>query len=329
MLALDSSHEALSWAKTQLGESIQCDALCPDVSARRYYRLVGPKQPVVLMDSAAEPESAQLFYSVSQAFQLIGVRVPEVIAFEPERSWMVLEDFGAERLLETLIADRSKAHNWYSKAWQVIDRIQSASGNVLLDCPVMDASIAYQESVRCINELLPNLPAKHRAAIDCQEIEEALKKLAVSVASQPACLAHRDYHAGNLMCLPDQVLGVLDFQSVIHAPVSYDLVSLLRDCYIDWPMEMLQKWLREFHDGSARLQTLYPNFDSFLSDFDETGLQRHLKCVGLFASLIAKGQARFHTPLIRTLGYAKQVCEADKQWQAFLPLIDLSLEHYA
>jgi aminoglycoside/choline kinase family phosphotransferase len=128
--------------------------------------------------------------------------------------------------------------------------------------------------------------------------------------------------------LPTGELGVLDFQSAFRAPLVYDAVSLLRDCYIDWQPEQVDNWLLEFFTSSKLWQAHFADFTELKQAFDAVSLQRHLKCLGLFAHLLKSGQKDYESAMLRTLRYAKEVCEQQECWTAFLSAINAGINRY-
>jgi aminoglycoside/choline kinase family phosphotransferase len=118
-------------------------------------------------------------------------------------------------------------------------------------------------------------------------VENAFDFLADAALTQPQCAVHRDYHSRNLMLLDDGELGVIDFQDAVRGAYTYDLVSLLRDCYICWPRALVEEWSRFFYErrADASLAVSQRGYASFRRDFDLMGLQRHLKVMGIFSRL--------------------------------------------
>lgn len=112
-------------------------------------------------------------------------------------------------------------------------------------------------------------------------LDHTFEFLLKSATEQPQCFIHRDYHSRNLMLLPNNKIGILDFQDAMIGPITYDLVSLIRDCYIDWPQEQVIAWARFFHDNFLTSQI--PSQEQFLRWFDLMGIQRHLKASFIFA----------------------------------------------
>ena len=359
MAQAETESAALCWAEQQLGGACERELLRREASLRYYYRLQSDRGSWILMDASAEVESAQSFLAVGEILQELGLRVPATVASESARGWLLLEDFGRQRLLELLQARPEAAQQWYPLAWAELLKLQS-SDNRNPALPVMDKAWAKRESMRVVEDFLPALSAfsglssptssgltggskgdadnswtpriKRGAWAEggltggSSSIVTAIDQLAEAVMAQPFCLSHRDFHAANLMCLPDNELGVLDFQSAFYAPMTYDIASLLCDCYIDWPQEQVTLWLGEFYQQSPLAQKNFADMAGFVQAFDEISLQRHLKCLGLFVRLGQSGQPQYLDALPRTMRYVQRVCEKDPRWEVFLPLIQAGQE---
>jgi hypothetical protein len=321
MTKIDQSSPAIHWALSQLGADCKVLPLPKAASQRIYYRLQQGKESWVLMDASLEIDSAKQSAELTDLFVSLGVRVPRLVAKELSQGWLISEDFGDKRLLEQLRREPDSAEQWYPLAWKTLLRLQRAH-QISAQLLSMDLAWAKRESMRFVNEYLPALP---EGDWDQLAMESVIDALATDVAAQPQGLSHRDFHAANLMCLPDDELGVLDFQSAFYAPLVYDTVSLLRDCYIDWPAQLVERWLQQFYASSPLWQQHYVSFDALQQAFAAVSLQRHLKCLGLFVSLVKAGQRDYLPAIPRTLRYVQQVCQQNPSWQLFLPAVEAGL----
>jgi len=143
-----------------------------------------------------------------------------------------------------------------------------------------------------------------------QDLDAVYSYLAEQALAQPRVFVHRDYHSRNLMVLPLGNPGILDFQDAVRGPLTYDLVSLLRDCYIRWPAARVQVWLEEYYRQAAR-QALTADLAlaEFQRLFDCMGVQRHLKAIGIFARLQHRdGKSAYLRDIPRTLAHLREVC---------------------
>ena len=164
--------------------------------------------------------------------------------------------------------------------------------------------------------------------------EATVEQLVSSALAQPRVFVHRDYHSRNLMLGAPGAPGVLDFQDAVCGPLTYDLVSLLRDCYIQWSPDKVRRWVGWYRDslGQTALAEQLPDADEFIRAFDLMGAQRHLKAAGIFARLLHRdGKPGYLADVPRTLGYVADVAaQRELPWlrelivQRVLPAFDAS-----
>ncbi|WP_156508716.1 aminoglycoside phosphotransferase family protein, partial [Oleiphilus sp. HI0132] len=168
--------------------------------------------------------------------------------------------------------------------------------------------------------LFPDWLLEKKLGLDLSEDERQLLKasfhaLEESALAQPQVVVHRDYHARNLMVVGEE-LGIIDFQDAVQGPNTYDLVSLLRDCYIVWPNEQLESWCRDFYDLLSDSAERQASFEQFKRDFDLMGMQRHLKAAGIFARLsLRDGKHGYLNDIPRTVQYIVKVSAAYPEFQ--------------
>lgn len=276
-----------------------------DASFRRYFRLVTKEKTFVVMDAPEPAESCRSFVAISQALRKIGLNAPEIIHEDIARGFLVLTDFGDNTYLRTLT--HANADDLYGKALDALAVLQGCRPDNY-SVPPFTADFMRQEWALhkewlWCKLLGLSLPISEKELDDCYEI------LIESAINQPQVFMHRDYHSANLMALPDGGVGILDFQDAFIGPVTYDPVSLLRDCYIEWPEACITHWaLSYLHRLQARGQLTEVSDKTFLRWFDFMGMQRHLKAMMTFA----RKQVRDHHPrylryIPRTLNYLIQV----------------------
>jgi len=153
--------------------------------------------------------------------------------------------------------------------------------------------------------------------------DKVFEILIKNALEQPQVCVHRDYHSRNLMILDDKNPGVIDYQDAVLGPITYDLVSLLKDCYIRWPHEKVSKWALVDYKKQAEQAGLLSNIkdSTFIQWFDYMGLQRHIKVLGIFARLNHRdGKAHYLDDLPLTLEY---VMEVGKKYPLTRPLVEL------
>ena len=325
---LNSQQSALA----QLGWQIAPETLAPassDASFRRYFRLKaqGPVQgaasSLILMDAPPEKESIGPFLKTVEIFAKAGAHVPQIVLANEAQGFLLCSDLGNATFLNALRAckdNSDSATQLYRDAWQALVGFQSKAGNP--DLPAYDAEMLMRE-MRLFDEWYL---AKHQTfTLSSAEFEQLMSIYDLVLKhclAQPGVLVHRDYHSRNLMVLQYQNPGVLDFQDAVIGPITYDLVSLLRDAYIDWPEELQIDWaIRYWQDARAAALPVPEDFGDFWRDFEWMGLQRHLKVLGIFARLYHRdGKENYLQDLPLVKRYAINVA---KRYQGLGPLAKL------
>ncbi len=301
-----------------------------DASFRRYFRVSNfdnSGKTAIAMDAPPEQEDCKPFIDVTKRLRDAGVHAPEIIRQNLEQGFLLLEDFGNTPYLDVL--NNETADQLYGDALQSLLKIQTADTN---DLPEYDEAFLQQEM-----QLMPEWFLKtHLDITPTSEqqkiIDRILAVITASVLQQPQVFVHRDYHSRNLMVLDkhhvkvggcaSNNVGVIDYQDAMLGPISYDLVSLLRDCYIQWPNEKIAKWVLGYKKQAkdAGLMNKVPDA-TFIQWFDYMGLQRHIKVLGIFARLNHRdGKAHYLDDLPLTLHY---VMEVANKYPLTRPLVDL------
>jgi aminoglycoside/choline kinase family phosphotransferase len=140
-------------------------------------------------------------------------------------------------------------------------------------------------------------------------LAQTFEFLISAALAQPQVFVHRDYHSRNLMVVPERNPGIIDFQDALRGPIGYDLVSLLKDCYISWPRARVEGWVRAYRSALMARAVATADEAQFLRDFDLIGVQRHLKVLGIFARLWHRdGKRGYLLDLPRTLDYVLDTC---------------------
>ncbi len=309
--------QIIQWLENDLGyQDYSMQPASADASFRRYFRL---KDNVngdtkILMDAPPEKEDSHPFIRIAQSFHQLGLNVPEVYAQNFEQGFFLLSDLGSIDYLTQL--NDSNADPLYKDAMQALLVMQAGQHCAL---PVYDEALLQQE----MNLFTDWFLVKHRqinlSAQQQQLITETFSFLAASALSQPRVCVHRDYHSRNLMVTSEHNPGVLDFQDAVMGPVTYDLVSLLRDCYVAWPQDKVEQWLRYFHALAIDKGVLSPvDYARFEEWFDLMGMQRHLKAVGIFSRLNYRdGKPNYLNDIPLTLSYVDMVSEKYSELKKF------------
>lgn len=276
------------WLETLHGFSLNMETVRPassDASFRRYFRVDTQNGSCIVMDAPPEKEKIEPFIKVATVFGKSGVTVPRVLAENREEGFLLLSDLGATTYLDVL--DEFRAHSMYMDAIDALVRIQSISQPHVL--PEYDRATLKREL-----DLFPEwYIAKHRqfsmTSEKQTELERVFDLILANNLSQPQVFVHRDYHSRNLMYMDGQERtnpGILDFQDALYGPVTYDLVSLLKDAYIEWDEEYILDWVIRYWEKAKKAGLpVNPDIDQFYRDFEFMGIQRHLKVLGIFARL--------------------------------------------
>jgi aminoglycoside/choline kinase family phosphotransferase len=279
----------------------QLQLLAGDASFRRYFR-VQPVNDVALiaMDAPPEKENCRPFIAIAKALSAIGLNVPDIFHSDVAQGFLLLTDFGDSLYLKTLSIDNAEA--LYGKALDALAILQSCPQVPGWTVPLFTADFMYKELQLFKEWFLQRYLDLSLSTQTEKMLESFFHFLANTAAEQPQVFMHRDYHSANLMLLPMNQVGILDFQDAFFGPVTYDLVSLLRDCYIAWPDALVTKLVLQY---KAKLPSLAEVSDQqFIRWFDLMGMQRHLKALLTFSRKYCRdNDANYLQHIPRTLIY--------------------------
>ena len=265
--------------------ALQLSPLSGDGGFRNYYRISGITPPLLGVDASPAIENNRAFYQVAELLRQYGIHTPQIHAVDLEQGFLLIEDMGTE-LYSILLGNKDKALNLYEDAEQCLLRM-AAIPTQAVGLPLYNAVKLQQElnlfPVWLVEKLL-------QIKINDQErgvIEAVNTKLIASALEQPSIVVHRDFHCRNLLYVPGNNPGVIDFQDAVVGPITYDLVSLYRDCYVHWPSAEVGEWVKQYYQKLIDKNLLSNTVDSdiFAGWFDWMGLQRHIKVLGIFARL--------------------------------------------
>ncbi|HEX4050028.1 MAG TPA: phosphotransferase [Steroidobacteraceae bacterium] len=297
---------------------VRLEPASSDASFRRYFRAWRADGATrVVMDAPPDKEPIEPFLQVAALLAGSGVHVPQVDAAEPRRGFVLLEDLGSVLYLTRLRAG-DDPEPLYTDALQALLQMQvavpGASSLDSYDRPVLEREMALMPEWFCTHHLQLLLePEEHSL------LSQTFELLTSEALAQPRVFVHRDYHSRNLLLLDQRNPGIVDFQDALYGPVTYDLVSLLKDCYIDWPREVVTRWVGRYR---ARLAAAGgatgAGEQQFLRWFDFIGLQRHIKVLGIFARLWWRdGKSGYLGDLPRTLQYVQDAARRYPELSAF------------
>lgn len=333
---VDGRHEALNqWAARMLGRSepLVSRSLGGDASFRRYFRHRRANgNTLLLVDAPPERENNPAFLLAASEFRAADLPVPHIMTSDLELGFLMLEDFGDRLYLPALLAaqqegDPETADVLYRQAMQALLMLQQSPLPSALpdyDRLLLERELRLFDEWFCERMLDMTLSSAEHSLLN-----ETWNLLITAALQQPHVRAHRDYHSRNLMIrqsaagepLMDALPGIIDFQDAVVGPITYDLVSLLRDCYIVWPDEDVERWLQAFHRQAQALEIIPDchSLDRFRRDFDLMGLQRHIKVLGIFCRLFLRdGKQRYLADLPVVMQYVVDVAGRHPEMADFL-----------
>lgn len=304
----DRASLLLQWARRISGDAnLPLTLISGDASFRRYFRGGG----LVWVDANPKTEKNHEFVRNAAALHAVGLLAPEVRAVDYEQGLLAVTDLGDTQLIGCLNDDNVLA--WYGKAIALLPRL----GAVALALEPFDEAFMARE-----NSIFPEWLLGHHLQLTLSAQEEQLLAetfacLTANNLAQPQGVMHRDFHSRNLMVcggqMPDESeLAIIDFQDMVTGPLSYDLVSLLKDCYVRWPDEVIEQGMSHGFEVLSQAGLLGGlDYASFRRHADLTGMQRHLKAAGIFTRLCHRdGKSGYLKDIPRTLGYVVDVCRS-------------------
>ncbi len=301
-----------------------------DASFRRYFRIQvtdkeGGEKSYIIMDAPVAQEDCRPFIAVSEQLLGMGLQVPKVLAQNLELGFLLLTDLGSQTYLSVLeAATESEVDTLYQSALTALVTLQSKGQTMANALPRYDASLFETEMNLFSDWLLGthlNIPLDKVEQLNWQSVKEVLQR---SALAQPKVYVHRDYHSRNLMVTPENRPGILDFQDAVQGPLTYDAVSLLRDCYIAWPEEQVTEWQRAYFLQLCAVKLAHKDeWSAFQKSMDLMGIQRHLKASGIFARLNHRdGKDNYLKDIPLTLNYIVQVGKKYPEMKSLVRLIE-------
>ncbi|STX27729.1 putative phosphotransferase [Legionella beliardensis] len=316
-----------TWLKQAFDFSeFSLNLLTGDASFRRYYRLHCKGKSYIVMDAPPQKETLKPFIEIADFFRAHGLLTPKIYAVNELEGFVLLDDFGDQLLLQQLTP--LSADELYTSAIKTLLVLQQCPITGSYQFPLFDSAFIQSELNLFIEWFLTAYLKLTLTRDEKKLLDTTFAWLIAEINKQPQVVIHRDYHSRNIM-LPgaefNHQLAVIDFQDAMRGPFTYDLVSLLKDCYIQWPREQIMRWLTLFYEQSPL--TKQENFPSFLRAFDLCGLQRHLKVLGIFCRLYLrdnKPNYLQHLPL--TLHYVISCLETYDELKPFYHFIQQRIQ---
>jgi len=318
----DRNQQMMEWLRDIGLQSRSIAPASADASFRQYFRVQADSGSFIVMDAPPEKEDTGPFIRIAQRFHQIGLNVPEVIEQEPGIGFLLLSDLGQQTYLGLL--NENSVESLYGDAMRALLVMQIGTYTDPGFLPKYDRLLLLNEMALFRDWLLQQHLGMDLNDEQLRDLETSFELLANYALEQPSVWVHRDYHSRNLMKTDPRNPGILDFQDAVSGPVTYDLVSLLKDCYIDWPRKQVENWVKDYQHRSleAGLQVTKDDKE-YLRWFDFMGVQRHLKAAGIFARLYHRdGKAGYLADIPRTVGYISQLRDRYPELTPLIRIID-------
>lgn len=325
-----------TWLTATLpGQSFELAPASADASFRRYFRATfadgSPSR--IVMDAPPEKEDVRPWLHVAELFRAAGAHVPEVLAQNLERGFLLLSDLGSTTYLSALQAPEGhepgvhRTAHLYADALGALAAIQVASRPGVL--PEYDRALLLREL-----QLFPEwYIVRHKgvtlSAAETAMLDTAFEKILAVNLAEPQVFVHRDYHSRNLMLLEPSAgrganPGIIDFQDAVYGPITYDLASLFKDAYIRWDEEFVLDLLIRYWETAKTLGLpVREEFADFHRDFEWMGVQRHIKVLGIFARLCHRdGKDGYLADMPLVMDYLRRACKRYRDLGPLLKLLD-------
>jgi hypothetical protein len=296
-----------------------------DASFRRYFRVRFAADTAIVMDAPPEKENSQPFVTIAGMLQTMGLNVPRVLAHNFQHGFFLLSDLGSTPYLSVL--NPNNVAQLYGDAMAALLTLQREGKPYQAQLPAYDEKLLWNEMQLFRDWYLARHLQLTLAPPQHAILDRSWHYLVQQALAQPPVFVHRDYHSRNLMYSDGSVgrnPGILDFQDAVHGPITYDLVSLLRDCYITWPRAQIEAWVNDYHaqlHDAGMIKAV--SAAQFLQWFDLMGIQRHLKASGIFARLNYRdGKPGYLADIPRTLNYVLDVAQGYPELHALSALFN-------
>ncbi|MBE0513541.1 phosphotransferase [Sulfurimonas sp.] len=303
-----------TWLKTTSFKNYIIESAIADASFRKYYRLRDGNKTALLMDSSLEKESLKSFLDVTSRLLSADVGVPKIFEQNIDNGYLILEDFGTKHYLDILNQNNFKTY--YTKAMNTILKMQKAdvAGLRLYDKEFLHVEMDLMQEWY-IQKYLHVKPTEAQKEL----IANTLDTISNTVLEQPQeTFVHRDFHSRNIILKENNKLGIIDYQDAMNGAITYDLVSLLKDCYVAYDRRSIKELALEFRDKKG----LKVDNETFIKWFDFMGLQRHIKVLGIFSRLYIRDKKEGYLKDIPlTLKYVIDTASRYEETQEFAKLL--------
>lgn len=289
-----------------------------DASFRQYFRVISNERSLILMDAPPEQEDLTAFIRVQQMLIKHHIHVPEIFAKNHEQGFLLLSDLGSTQYLDVL--DDNNAMALYQQAIDSLLKLQTTPQTTPL--PKYSQALLHDEMCLFDEWFIGAHLGYDLNDIQQRVLRETRQWLLGYALEQPQVMVHRDYHSRNLMLTEENNPGIIDFQDAVHGPFSYDLVSLLKDCYICWPDDFIDALCDYFLTQYNKIHHDTLTLKQFMNWFHTMTAQRHLKTIGIFCRLHYRDdKSNYLNDIPRTLSYLKKVADMYPELYEFNQLL--------
>jgi len=317
----DRAIARLAWLRQVLDDdTLTLASASADASFRSYWRTRHDGRSWIVMDSPPAQEDPRPWLEIGARLSAAGLHVPAVQAQDLEQGFLLIEDLGSQLYLPAL--NDSTVDALYGDAMEALLHMQRDAD--VTGMQPYDHAFLQREL-----EIMPEWFLRRHldCTPECEEwdvLESAFTVLLHNALAQPRCFVHRDYHSRNLLITANHSPGIIDFQGALHGPITYDLASLLRDCYIVWDRPRVEAWVESYRRRLQAADLIAADIDSlhFLRWFDLIGLQRHIKVLGIFCRLCYRdGKPDYLDDLPRVYDYVIDVASRYPELSDFVALL--------
>ncbi|MFV2032267.1 MAG: aminoglycoside phosphotransferase family protein [Gammaproteobacteria bacterium] len=321
----DRTRQMTDWLDTLGYRDYTLSPASEDASFRTYHRLQCGEKSWIVMDAPLDREPCDQFIAVAEKLRQARLSAPEIIERDLKAGFLLLTDFGETPYLAVL--DAQSEGPLYADALSALLLMQTKIDSE--DLPGYDEALLVQEM-----ELFRHWFLRELLGIELNEAQvvqwDSIKQVLVDNAlEQPQVFVHRDYHSRNLMKIERHNPGILDFQDAVKGPLTYDLASLLRDCYIDWPAVRVDQLALDYYEFAKVNRLIDVKPTKFMRWFNLMGIQRHLKAIGIFSRLkIRDSKNAYMKDIPRTLDYVHRISAEEMKMVGLYALVsDLGLRY--
>ena len=299
-------------------QSLELDSLNGDASFRRYFR-VKTKQ-LIAVDSPPATQKNHEFHAIDVALSKFGIKVPAILAEDLDRGFFVLEDLGDKMFADAATGGSQK--KYYLKAADLLPVLAGVNDDSVV-LPEFDYNFIMTELTLFRTWMLEKKLGINLSPDEVRSLHDCFEYISDRILSQQYVSMHRDFHSRNLMVCADGSLGVIDFQDMVHGPVTYDLASLIYDCYVNLDDSLIGELVSRVYNKFKSIRIISElSKEQFVSDLNITSLQRHIKVLGIFCRLsIRDGKDGYLADLPRVIDYCLKESSLDPNCSALTELL--------